>query len=130
VTSTLRRTQAEAVVSAALGSADTRGEVIAVAVVDASGELAAFSAHDGASPAARRLAVAKASSAVFLAAPTSALVDLPAAVAAALGRDLALVAGGLPLRAAGGVVVGGVGVSGADDDEPMARDGAAALAAG
>ncbi|MCD2443283.1 heme-binding protein [Agromyces sp. SYSU K20354] len=115
-------------VGAARRRAEELGVAVSIAVVDAGGHLIGFARMDGAEIAGPTLAVDKAFTAVAHRAPTSELGGLavPGGVLFGLhangGGRYVLFPGGMPL-AVEGVVVGGVGVSGADaaDDEACAR---------
>ncbi|GAA1264617.1 heme-binding protein [Kitasatospora nipponensis] len=105
----------------ALAAATERGLLVSAAVVDAGGNLLAFARMDGAEIAGAVLAPDKAYTAVANSAATHELAVAAAPGgplfglhAAALGRFV-IFGGGLPLRGPGGVVVGGLGVSGAPD---------------
>jgi uncharacterized protein GlcG (DUF336 family) len=120
---------AAAVVAAAAGS-----RPVTVAVVDADGVLVCLQAMDGVTPLPRALAPGKARAAALLQGETAALAA--SAWAPALLRELAdptvvLLPGGVPVRTAGGAVVGAVGVSGrsGQEDEDLARTGAEAALA-
>ena len=118
---------------AAFAAADTAGLRAAVAVVDAGGHLASYARMDGVPYMAAEVARRKAVTAGRFGLPTHALAQVAASDPAA-GADLAKdpvicqVAGGLPLRAPDGALVGGLGVAGgrADQDRAVAE---AALAA-
>ncbi len=109
--------------------ADRRGAAMGAAVVDAGGNLVATIRMDGAQLVALPLATDKAYTAVALDAPTETWAGSTApggsdwGMSTALGGRLVVFAGGLPIHA-DGVLVGGVGVSGA----ASAVDRACALA--
>jgi glc operon protein GlcG len=96
---------------------------VAVAVVDAGGDIVALARMDATVPVALRLAVAKARTAAAFGADTRNLTAmgatapaLAAAFGSALAGDMALIPGGAPVRF-DDVLCGGVGVGGAGPDE-------------
>lgn len=116
--------------AAAEAEATRNGWPVAIAIVDAAGELILFHKLDGTQAASIDIAIGKASTAARLRRPTKALED-----AIASGRmALAAVDGVLPLE--GGVpivvdgqVIGAIGVSGvtSQQDAQVAEAGVAAL---
>lgn len=123
------------IVAAAHAEAERLSVLVSVAVVDAGGHLVAFGRMDGAEIAGPVLAVDKAYTAVANRIATSQLAGLAApggelfGIHANGGGRFVIFGGGVPIIVDGGVVVGGVGVSGASaaDDEACAEAGAAAL---
>ncbi|HSN93038.1 MAG TPA: heme-binding protein [Anaeromyxobacteraceae bacterium] len=100
---------------AAVADAAANGWVIAVAVVDASGDLVFFEKMDGTQVGSIDVALGKARSAVRFKRPTKEWED-----ALAAGRNAVLgipgvlpVQGGIPLLDGDGRIVGAIGVSGA-----------------
>ena len=106
-----------------------------VVVVDDGGRLIAAARQDGACKACTDIAENKASTSALFAAPTRAMADLSFGVkrdgvgaglpGAAFVPGLVAFAGGLPVKSASGDVMGGIGVSGAseDQDESCAQAG-------
>ena len=121
---------ARTMMTAAEAEATRNGWPVAIAIVDAAGELILFHKLDGTQSASIDIAIGKASTAARLRRPTKALED-----AIASGRmALAAVDGILPLE--GGVpivvdgqVIGAIGVSGvtSQQDAQVAEAGVAAL---
>ena len=125
---------AHAAVGRAVQQAEALGLAVNVAVVDAGGVLAAFLRMPGASLHSVEIAIDKAYTAVSFGLATSqwhaALQQHSAAVREGIVLRPRFVAfgGGLPI-VAGGQRIGGIGVSGASEeqDEAIARAGLAAL---
>lgn len=125
----MKTSTATTVLTAALDEARSRGLKVAVAVVDASGDLVCFTRLDGCQLGSIDVAIAKARCAVRFKRPTSAwtnrlredcgLLSLPGVLA---------VAGGLPL-VEDDEFVGGIGVSGAlpEEDSCCASIGASKM---
>jgi uncharacterized protein GlcG (DUF336 family) len=117
-------------VAAAHAEAERRSILVSAAVVDAGGHLVAFGRMDGAEIAGPVLAVDKAYTAVANRIATSELATLAApggelfGLHANGGGRFVIFGGGVPILV-DGIVVGGVGVSGAS----AAEDEACALAA-
>jgi uncharacterized protein GlcG (DUF336 family) len=117
-------------IAAAHAEAERRSILVSAAVVDAGGHLVAFGRMDGAEIAGPVLAVDKAYTAVANRITTSELATLAApggelfGLHANGGGRFVIFGGGVPV-AIEGVIVGGVGVSGAS----AAEDEACALAA-
>ena len=111
--------------AAALEHAGELGVAVSVAVVDAGGHLVAFERMDTAEIAGPHLAVAKAATAVAHRCPSGELADLArdggelAGMAASGAGRYVVFAGGVPLWAPDGRVVGGIGVSGASADQDL-----------
>jgi glc operon protein GlcG len=111
----IRLEAARRLVAAALDEAAVNGWTVAVAVVDAAGDLVVLERMDGTQVGSVEVAREKARCAVRFKRPTKEWED-----ALAGGRTPVLgipgvlpIEGGLPLLDAGGGIVGGVGVSGA-----------------
>jgi glc operon protein GlcG len=128
----VRLDTARRLAAAAVREAATRGWTVAVAVVDAGGDLVLLERMDGTQAGSVRVAEEKARCAVRFKRPTKEWEDaLAGGRAAVLGMPGVLpVEGGLPLLDAG-AIIGAVGVSGAlsDQDGRCAEAGAAALGA-
>ena len=126
---------ARRMISAAQGVARELRVAMAVAVVDAGDLVVAFEHMDGADLVTVRLAQDKAFSALMNRMPTRDLAPLVQPGAEFYGYDalaagrMVVFAGGMPLEV-GGVLVGGVGVSGgsAEEDQLAADAAVAALA--
>jgi uncharacterized protein GlcG (DUF336 family) len=112
-----------------------------VVVVDDGGRLISAARQDGACKACTDIAESKAITSSLYAAPTRVMADLSFGVkrdgvdaglpGAAFVPGLVAFAGGLPVRTAAGEILGGIGVSGAseDQDESCAQAGLDAIAA-
>lgn len=119
---------AHRMIAAAHAEAEARSLLVSAAVVDAGGHLIAFGRMDGAEIAGPVLAVDKAYTAVANRIATSELAALAApggelfGLHANGGGRFVIFGGGVPI-AVGGVIVGGVGVSGASatEDDACAR---------
>jgi uncharacterized protein GlcG (DUF336 family) len=126
----------QAIIAAAVACAHSLEVAVSIAVVDAGGNLKAFTRMDGAEIAGPTLAVDKAYTAVanqisteelsVQAAPGGPLFGLHTTA----GGRFVIFGGGVPI-VRDGVVVGGIGVSGAtvDQDVACAKAGSAAAAA-
>jgi glc operon protein GlcG len=121
---------AELALAAAETEARSKSLTVSIAVVDVAGNLLAFRRMDRAMPATVAAAIQKAQTAAQLGQPSKVLQDLvdggkPSMLAIEGLRPLQ---GGMPLIVEG-VVVGGIGVSGAapDQDEGIARSGTEAI---
>jgi glc operon protein GlcG len=120
--------KAKTVAAAAVAEAQKNGWLMAVTVVDSSGELVFFEKMDGTQLGSIEVSMAKAHSAIFFKRPTKSYDDALAAGGAGL-RSLKVpgampVEGGIPL-VENGKIIGAVGVSGA----MPAQDGQCATAA-
>jgi uncharacterized protein GlcG (DUF336 family) len=109
--------QASAVLVAGEAKASAMGVRVNIAILDAGTHLKAFSRMDGAVLGSIDLAMAKARTAVLFQTTSEAVWDYcrPGAPAPGLERSnggLATFAGGVPLVAPDGTVIGAVGVSG------------------
>lgn len=127
---------AQVAVTAAVGHGHGLGKAVVAAVVDASGDLVVLMRGDGAFKASISIAQDKAYTAAVFGLATEALSSalsgnrvLQDGIARRSG--VVLFGGGLPLLE-GGVVIGGIGVSGGseDDDRACARAGLTALGLG
>lgn len=124
---------AHAGVAAAVAHAEVLGVRINVAVVDAGGHLAAFLRMPGAFLHSVDIAIDKAYTAASFGFPTRqwrAVFGSDELLKTALSQRprLVVIDGGLPLRD-GGLLIGGIGVSGAsaEQDEACAQAGIAAM---
>jgi uncharacterized protein GlcG (DUF336 family) len=128
---------ARELVDAACERACELGVAVSAAVVDAGGNLVAFSRMDGAEIAGPTLAVDKAYTAVAQSTSTRELAALAApggplhGLHANGGGRYVIFPGGVPLYR-DGVIIGGIGVSGAaiEEDEACAEAGAVLLRTG
>ncbi|GGY72081.1 hypothetical protein GCM10011613_16290 [Cellvibrio zantedeschiae] len=107
-----------------------RGSTIAIAVVDASGNLLVYKRMDGTSVASGDIALQKSISAArygYATRETNRWVTGNIAVGQA--KDIFGVTGGIPVKTQSGEILGGIGVSGAisDDDEACAKIGLSKL---
>jgi uncharacterized protein GlcG (DUF336 family) len=125
--------QADDIVAAARAEAVAIGIAVNVAVLDGGAHLKAFSRMDGAVLGSIDVAIRKARTAVLFACSSEAVWDYcrPGAPAPALeltNGGLAPFAGGIPIRAQDGEVIGAVGVSGGtvSQDLEIAQAGFAA----
>jgi uncharacterized protein GlcG (DUF336 family) len=122
---------AQQALAAGIAEADRFGVAVSVAVVDAGGVLRAFARMDGAEIAGEVLAVDKAYTAVAHRTSTADLGALAQPGGELFGLEAngrgryVMFGGGLPVTGSDGVVIGGVGVSGA----AVAQDVACAEAA-
>jgi uncharacterized protein GlcG (DUF336 family) len=121
-------------VEAVVAKAVEAGARSNIAVVDAAANLITFLRMDGAMPGSGDLAIKKARTAALFQMTTEALSGLsqpgqPLHGIEASSGDLVLFGGGAPIRDAGGVVWGAVGVSGStiEMDTMLAAAGAAAV---
>ena len=126
--------QAERIVAEAVRKAGEIGTLMNIAVVDAGGNLKAFGRMDGAWLGSIDIAIKKARTARFfdmnsgdigaLSQPGGPLFNIEVS-----NGGLISFPGGIPLRDAGGEVVGAIGVSGSsvENDHTVAEAGASAL---
>jgi uncharacterized protein GlcG (DUF336 family) len=126
--------QAHAVLTAALAAAEEQGTLMDIAVVDAGGNLKAFTRMDGAWLGSIDIAIKKARTARFFDVPTGVIGELSQPGGPLYGIEvsnggLITFPGGLPLKADDGTVIGAIGVSGStvEDDHAVAAAGAATL---
>lgn len=132
VTHVLSLAGAEQAINAAHAAAEQRSAGGAIAVVDSGGHLIALHRLDGTFPAASAVAIDKARTAATFHKPTSAFEDsIKNGRVALVGvQEMTPLQGGIPI-VVDGHVVGAVGVSGAhtaQEDEEIAKIGAAAIA--
>ncbi|MEA2515303.1 MAG: hypothetical protein QOJ59_4792 [Thermomicrobiales bacterium] len=116
----LAQAQAQAAVAAAVAKAAEIGTKMDIAVVDAGGNLKAFARMDGAWLGSIDIAIKKATTARFFDLPSEELGKLsqpggPLYQIEVSNGGLITFPGGLPLHAADGTVIGGIGVSGSMD---------------
>lgn len=120
----------KAIMNAAEAEAVRNNWNVSIAIVDAHGELLAFRRMDNASIASVDISQGKARTAARLRRPTKMLADAMASgnVAFLSVDGITALQGGLPIEV-GGVVIGGIGVSGVTSvqDEQVAAAGVAAL---
>jgi len=126
--------QAEGVLTEALARAEQIDTLMNVAVVDAGGNLKAFSRMDGAWLGSIDIALKKARTARFFDMNSGELGSLsqpggPLFNIEVSNNGLITFPGGIPLRDENGEVIGGIGVSGStvDNDQAVAEAGAKAL---
>ncbi len=132
----LTQAAAQSIVAATLAHAREKKLLpLAVSVLDARGALKAFVAEDGTSLKRGDIAIGKAHGALALGMGSRALMkraaDQPTFIAAMphiVGGSLVPVPGGVLVRAADGMLLGAVGISGdtSDNDEAAAMAGIAA----
>ena len=133
--STITWNAAHAAVQAAVQEASRIGVTVNAAVVDQSGNLAAFLRMPGAAPQSISVAIDKAYTAGGFGFPTADWLKLcedDEALKLGISSQprLIIFGGGLPVRS-NGKLIGGIGVSGAtaEQDEACARVGLAAIGA-
>lgn len=133
----LHEDAAAAACDAVVAHARQLGLRVNVAVCDGSGTLLAFRRMHGAFLHSIDIAIDKAYTAASFGFPTDQWMSLigqdeALRVGLPLRARLVVFGGGLPVRADGGVLVGGIGVSGgsAQQDEDCARAGLLAIGAG
>ena len=126
--------QAQAVLDAALKKAAETGTLMDIAVVDAGGNLKAFARMDGAWLGSIDIALKKARTARMFNMNTGEIGNLsqpggPLYNIEVSNGGLITFPGGIPLSAAGGEVIGAIGVSGStvEDDHTVAAAGAGAV---
>jgi len=125
---------AQRAVAAAIKKADELGCKMNIAVVDAGTNLKAFARMEGAWIGSIDISIKKARTARFFDMPTGAIGNLSQPGGSLYNIEhsnggLITFPGGVPLTNAGGVVIGGIGVSGStvENDHACATAGAAAL---
>jgi uncharacterized protein GlcG (DUF336 family) len=126
--------QADRLIVAAKTKAADLGIAVSVIVLDFAGHLKAFSRMDGAWLGSIDVALKKAKTSVLFEAETQAVWEVCKPDAQAHGLELTngglvTFAGGIPLKAADGALLGAIGVSGGQvaQDLEVARAGAAAF---
>ncbi|MEV7604123.1 heme-binding protein [Paenarthrobacter sp. NPDC089322] len=130
--SDITQAHAEAVLTAALGSARETGTAMNIAVVDAGGNLKAFSRMDDAWLGSIDISIKKARTARYFDMPTGSIGELsqpggPLFNIEVSNGGLITFPGGLPLLDTDGTVIGAIGVSGStvENDHTVASAGAA-----
>jgi len=134
--SDITQAQADAVLAAAREAARDAGTAMNIAVVDAGGNLKAFTRMDGAWLGSIDISIKKARTARYFDMATGSIGELsqpggPLFNIEVSNGGLITFPGGLPLQSAEGEIIGAVGVSGStvENDHAVASAGAAALAA-
>jgi uncharacterized protein GlcG (DUF336 family) len=129
--------QAHAIVEAAAKKSEEIGTKMDIAVVDAGGNLKAFARQDGAWLGSIDISIKKAKTARYFDMPTGEIGKLsqpgqPLYQIEVSNGGLITFPGGLPIKDAGGAVIGAIGVSGStvENDHTVATAGAAAAAGG
>src|SRR5438874_6720921 len=120
---------AQAVLQAAIVSAQQRNAPSAIAVVDPAGDLLAFQRMDRVRPASADLAIQKARTAARLQRPTTEIENnINQGRTAFVTADIMALRGGIPIRV-NGEVVGAIGVAGLskETDTDIANAAAAVL---
>jgi uncharacterized protein GlcG (DUF336 family) len=130
----LTSAQADALVKAAKSKADEIGVAASIAVLDFAGHLKAFFRMDSAWLGSIDVAMSKAKTSVLFEMETQSVWDISSPDAQAHGLErtnggLVTFAGGIPLKASDGSLVGAIGVSGGAvaQDFAIAQAGALAL---
>lgn len=123
--------QAHQVMAGALEAARQRSAGGAIAIVDSGGHLLLFERIDGTFPAGATVSIGKARTAATFRKPTKVFEDAinKGRIALTAVSEMTPLQGGVPI-VTGGVVVGGIGVSGAHsqvEDEEIAIAGASAI---
>lgn len=128
--SDITQAQADAVLTAARDAATAAGTAMNIAVVDAGGNLKAFTRMDGAWLGSIDISIKKARTARFFDMPTGAIGELsqpggPLFNIEVSNGGLITFPGGLPISV-GGEIIGAVGVSGStvENDHKVASAGA------
>jgi uncharacterized protein GlcG (DUF336 family) len=131
--SDITQAQADAVLAAARDAARDTGTAMNIAVVDAGGNLKAFTRMDGAWLGSIDISIKKARTARYFDMATGSLGELsqpggPLFNIEVSNGGLITFPGGLPLQSADGTVIGAIGVSGSsvENDHTVASAGAAA----
>ncbi|MGO4591879.1 GlcG/HbpS family heme-binding protein [Paenarthrobacter sp. 2TAF44] len=130
--SDITQVQADAVLAAARDAASETATAMNIAVVDAGGNLKAFTRMDGAWLGSIDISIKKARTARFFDMPTGAIGELsqpggPLYNIEVSNGGLITFPGGIPLRSEDGTVIGAIGVSGStvENDHAVASAGAA-----
>jgi uncharacterized protein GlcG (DUF336 family) len=131
--SDITQAQADAVLSAARDSARETGTAMNIAVVDAGGNLKAFTRMDGAWLGSIDISIKKARTARYFDMATGDIGELsqpggPLFNIEVSNGGLITFPGGLPLHGEDGTIIGAIGVSGStvENDHTVASAGAAA----
>jgi uncharacterized protein GlcG (DUF336 family) len=114
---TLPLNEAQAIVELARAHAETIGVPMSIASVDAGGHLVTFARMDNAILGSIDIALKKAKTSVLFSSPSEALWEYckpggPAPATESTNGGLIPYAGGIPIRAADGALIGAIGVSG------------------
>jgi uncharacterized protein GlcG (DUF336 family) len=132
--SDITQAQADAALAAARESARETGTAMNIAVVDAGGNLKAFTRMDGAWLGSIDISIKKARTARFFDMATGSIGELsqpggPLFNIEVSNGGLITFPGGLPLHGEDGTIIGAIGVSGStvENDHTVASAGAAAL---
>lgn len=136
----LPQVAAQTMIQACFSDQESKGySSVNVFVVDDGGHLLAAARQDGACKACAEIAKSKAITSALYSVPTRIMADISfgknrdgidaALPGAAFVPGIVAFAGGLPIKTLSGVVLGGIGVSGAssDDDEQCAQAGIDAI---
>ena len=125
--------QADSILSAARDAALETGTAMNIAVVDAGGNLKAFTRMDGAWLGSIDISIKKARTARYFDMPTGSIGELsqpggPLYNIEVSNGGLITFPGGIPLKSAAGDVIGAIGVSGStvENDHTVAAAGASA----
>lgn len=131
--SDITQAKADAIVAAARGAARDSGTAMNIAVVDAGGNLKAFTRMDGAWLGSIDISIKKARTARYFDMTTGSIGELsqpggPLFNIEVSNGGLITFPGGVPLRSEDGTVIGAIGVSGStvENDHVVASAGAAA----
>jgi uncharacterized protein GlcG (DUF336 family) len=131
--SDITQAQADSVLAAAREAARETDTAMNIAVVDAGGNLKAFTRMDGAWLGSIDISIKKARTARYFDMPTGSLGELsqpggPLFNIEVSNGGLITFPGGIPLHSADGTVIGAIGVSGStvENDHKVASAGAAA----
>jgi uncharacterized protein GlcG (DUF336 family) len=126
--------QADKLIAAARTKAKTIGIAVSIAVLDSAGHMQAFSRINGAWLGSSDVALRKARTSILFEAETQSIWDICKPDAESHGLEqtnggLVTFAGGIPLRAPNGDLLGAIGVSGGqvEQDFVVAAAGAASL---
>lgn len=126
--------QAQAAVEAAIAKSNEIGVAMDIAVVDSGTNLTAFARMDGAWIGSIDISMKKARTARYFNMPTGAIGELsqpggPLYNIEVSNGGLISFPGGVPIKNAGGDIIGAIGVSGStvEDDHAVAEAGAAAV---
>jgi uncharacterized protein GlcG (DUF336 family) len=131
--SDITQTQADAVLAAACEAARNNNTAMNIAVVDAGGNLKAFTRMDGAWLGSIDISIKKARTARYFDMPTGSIGELsqpggPLFNIEVSNGGLITFPGGIPLTSPDGTVIGAIGVSGStvENDHTVASAGVAA----